>query len=109
MHSGFGRRFDRGDRCDMVRVRCFFGDNAINLAVSIQTVVGARASNEPEENAKHKQVAASVRPLASAHWGTKHTARSPATWAKLLVVWGFGLVVWVIYLVAIVYLASKVM
>jgi hypothetical protein len=30
--------------------------------------------------------------------------RSAATWAKLLAVWGVGLVSWTIYLVAILYL-----
>ena len=33
--------------------------------------------------------------------------RSPATWAKLLAVWGVGLVSWTIYLIAILYLWIK--
>ena len=33
--------------------------------------------------------------------------RSAGTWAKLLVVWGVGLVSWTIYVVAILYLWIK--
>ena len=35
--------------------------------------------------------------------------RSAATWAKLLAVWGVGLVSWTIYLVALLYLWIKFM
>ena len=36
-------------------------------------------------------------------------SRSAATWAKLLAVWGVGLVSWTIYLIAILYLWIKFM
>jgi len=35
--------------------------------------------------------------------------RSPATWAILLAVWAVGLVSWTIYLLAIAYLAIKLL
>lgn len=40
---------------------------------------------------------------------THHVRRSPATWAKLLVVWTIGLAVWAIYLIAILYLWIKLL
>ena len=37
------------------------------------------------------------------------TGRSTGTWVKLLLVWGVGLVVWAAYLVAMGYLALKIL
>jgi hypothetical protein len=35
--------------------------------------------------------------------------RSAGTWAKLLLVWGVGLVIWALYIVAILYVFFRVM